>query len=136
MNDRSPVTYPVGYAFQDLIGFRKVAFETDYARFELDLGPHLNNRAGVPHGGVYSLLLDTALGSAGCYIGKRDDFRLAVTLNLNVSFISAPRGKLLIAEGKRIGGGSRIYFSEGTVTDELGSLVASGAGTFRYLSEA
>ena len=123
------------YPFQSLLGFRKTEFGDGIARFELDLRPEHMNRAGIPHGGVYAAMLDTALGSAGCYIGDDNDFRAAVTLNLNISFTAAPRGRRLIAEGRKVGGGRKIYFSEGTVEDDTGAIVARATGTFRYMGQ-
>ena len=72
---------------------------------------------------------------AGCYIGDDNDFRAAVTLNLNVSFTAAPRGSRLIAEGRKVGGRRKIYFSEGTVEDDTGAIVARATGTFRYMGQ-
>ena len=124
------------YGFQDLIGFRKTEFREGYARFELDLGSQHMNRAMVPHGGVHCSLLDTALGAAGVYKGLPNDFRRAVTLNLNVSYLAAPKGRVLIAEGRRVGGGKTIYFSEGHVEDETGLILARASGTFRLLDQS
>lgn len=127
--------YRPAYPFQELIGFRKVAFESDLARFELEIGPQFSNRAGVPHGGIYAALLDSALGASGCYMGSPNEIRPAVTLNLNISFLATPVGKLLIAEGKRVGGGKRIYFAEGHVKDDTGVMVATASGTFRFVQD-
>lgn len=123
------------YPFQAHLGFRKTAFADGLCRFELDLGPHLSNRVGLPHGGVHAALLDSALGGSGCWMGNDTDIRPAVTLNLSISFLAPPRGARLLAEGRRIGGGRRIYFAEGEVTDDLGTLVAKATGTFRLVRE-
>ena len=129
----TPIDLGPSYPFQRLLGFRKVLHDTDVARFELDLHADLTNIVGLPHGGVHAALLDTALGSAGCFNGAGQPVRKAVTLNLNISFVSAPAGAMLVAEGRRIGGGRTIYFCEGEVRDDTGRLVARASGTFRYL---
>jgi uncharacterized protein (TIGR00369 family) len=90
----------------------------------------------VPHGGLYAALLDTALGSAGCYIGVPDRVRAAVTLSLTVNFLALPQGRRLVAEGRRVGGGRRLYFSEGSVTCDAGVPVARATGSFRYVERA
>jgi len=124
---------PPHYPFQQLIGFRKLAMGEGHALFALDLGDELTNTVGILHGGVHALLLDTALGASGCHTGTDTPARRSVTLNLNVSFLAVPRGKLLLAEGRRVGGGRKIYFAEGTVRDDTGLDLARASGTFRYI---
>lgn len=130
---QSPGLLDNRYPFKNLLGFRMTAFETGRACFEMELGEKHNNPGGVPHGGVYAALLDSALGSAGCFIATGVAMHPAVTLNLNVSFLALARGPLLIAEGRMTGGGTRVFFAEGEVRDESGQCVATGTGTFRYL---
>ncbi len=123
------------YPLQKHLGFRMVAWQPDYCRFELPLAPFLMNRYGIPHGGIHATLLDTVMGFAGTYTGDRNQPKLGMTLTLNVSFLSQATGALLIGEGRRTGGGRRTYFAEGTVTDDLGTRVATGTGVFRYRSQ-
>lgn len=120
------------YPYQSVLGFRITGWREDWARFELPLGTHLGNRYGIPHGGVYATLLDTAMGFAGCFTGSPEDRQLAMTLTLNVSFLAQPLGRLLITEGRRTGGGRSTFFAEGTIHDETGVKVATGSGAFRY----
>ncbi|WP_108661605.1 PaaI family thioesterase [Acuticoccus kandeliae] len=120
------------YALQAHLGFKMVAWTEDFSAFELPLAPHLMNRYGIPHGGIYATMLDTVMGYAGCYTGDPEDVRLAMTLSLTTNFLSRPRGERLIIEGRRIGGGRTTFFADGTVVDETGELVATGSGTFRY----
>ncbi|MCW1935034.1 PaaI family thioesterase [Pararhodobacter zhoushanensis] len=132
-DDLSP--YPSSArGFMGLIGARKTGYSDGYARFELDIGPHLLNPMGIPHGGVYASILDTTLGSSGCWEGNPDTFRPSVTLNLNVSYLAQPRGTRLICEARRVGGGKSIYFSEGEIHDETGVLVARASGTFKIIT--
>lgn len=121
------------YGFLATLGLRRTHFTDGEARFEVETGPQHMNRIGIPHGGVYATLLDCALGATGCWAGSADAFRPAVTLTLNVSFIGQPRGQRLIAEGRRVGGGRSIYFSEGEVRDEFGTLVAQATGSFKIV---
>ncbi|MFN3955151.1 MAG: PaaI family thioesterase [Pararhodobacter sp.] len=121
-----------GYPFQRLLGFRKTMQTIDRAKLELELREDHLNIIGLPHGGLLASLLDAALGSAGCHMDP-DNPRKAVTLNLNVSYIGQPDGTQLIAEGRRVGGGKTIYFSEGEVRDGSGKVLARASGTFRYI---
>ncbi len=134
LSDAAAARFKTAYPFQELVGFRKTEFGDGFSRFELQLAPEHMNRAGIPHGGVYASMLDSALGSAGCYIGEDNDFRAAVTLNLNISFIAAPKGKTLFAQARTVGGGRSVYFAEGEITDEKNTLIARASGTFKYLS--
>lgn len=130
--DVDPDLVEEAYGFQDHIGFVMRGWERDYARFELRLEPCHMNRYGIPHGGVYALLLDTVMGFSGSYTGDRDKPRFAMTLSMTTNFLGRPADALLIAKGKRTGGGNSTFFAEGTVTDGTGTLVATATGTFRY----
>lgn len=122
------------YAFQSLLGFRMTDWSEDYARFELPVTEALGNRYGIPHGGVYATLLDTVMGFAACYTGDPENRRLAMTLSLNVNYLAQPAGSLLIAEGRRTGGGRKSFFADALITDDIGIKVATGTGVFRYRS--
>lgn len=120
------------YAMQRLIGFAMEDWSDGYARFRLPLRPELMNRYGIPHGGLYAVLLDTVLGFAGSWTGDADRRQMVMTLTLTTNFLARPAGQVLIGEGRRTGGGKSTYFAEGTVTDETGIVVATGSGAFRY----
>jgi uncharacterized protein (TIGR00369 family) len=120
------------YPLQELLGFRLAEWRRDYARVELPLDARLENRQGLPHGGVHATLLDSAMGYSGCFSEDPDSPVLALTLSLTVNFLSRPRGGVLIAEGWRRGGGRSTYFAEGRVRDDTGAAIASGSGVFRY----
>jgi uncharacterized protein (TIGR00369 family) len=122
------------YEYQKLIGFDIVDWTQDSATLHLDLAKKHGNRYGIPHGGIHATLLDTAMGFSGCYTGAPDAPQLAMTLSLNVQYLSRPKGKRLIASGVKIGGGRKTFFAEGQITDETGELIAKGTGTFRYRS--
>ena len=134
MPDDTPLTASSTRGFMGLIGAHKTGYSDGYARFELEIGPHLLNPMGIPHGGVYASVLDTTLGSAGCWEGNPDTYRPSVTLNLNVSYLAQPRGSRLICEGHRVGGGKTIYFSEGEIRDETGVVLARATGTFKVIA--
>ncbi|WP_226624519.1 PaaI family thioesterase [Alloyangia pacifica] len=126
-----PVTEaPSGYLSH--LGMEMTGWRADYARFEIALGPEHLNRHDNPHGGVHASMLDTAMGYAGCWTGDPEDKLMALTLSLNVQYLSRPRGSRLIAEGARTGGGKSTFFAEATITDETGELIAKGTGVFRY----
>ncbi|MEO1066721.1 MAG: PaaI family thioesterase [Pseudomonadota bacterium] len=120
------------YHFQRLIGFRMVEWTAEKVVLHLPFEEKHTNRYGIPHGGVHALLLDTALGYAGCYTGDPDNKKLAMTLSITVSYLSRPKGTLLITEASKTGGGKSTFFAEGHIVDETGELIAKATGTFRY----
>lgn len=122
------------YGLSTTLGFRRTVYQDGFARMELDLDQRHMNRMEVPHGGIYATLLDSALGAAGSWSDDERGYLPAVTLNLNISFIAVPKGRHLICEGRRVGGGKSIYFSEGEVTDETGMTIARASGTFKVFT--
>lgn len=136
--DHVLATYPEimedPYPYQDLIGFKIVDWTPEKAVLHLPIRVELGNRYGIPHGGIHAAILDTVMGFSGCFTGKPDEKRLAMTLSLNISYLSRPKGETLIAEGWKIGGGRKTFFADSTVSDETGELIARGSGTFRYRS--
>lgn len=122
------------YPLQEHIGFYITDWRENYARFELPLEAFLMNRYGILHGGIHSMMCDTAMGFAGCYTGDPENRKLAMTLNLSTNFLGQVKGKLLIAEGFRTGGGAKTFFAEAKISDELGTLAATGTGVFRVRS--
>ncbi|MBF9043805.1 hotdog fold thioesterase [Rhodobacterales bacterium HKCCE4037] len=120
------------YPLESHLGYTLTEWSEGRAVVEQPLLPHLANRQGLPHGGVHATLLDTAMGYAGCYTGDPARKQMALTLSLNVNFLSRPKGTRLIVEARQTGGGKSTYFAEGEVRDETGELIATGTGVFRY----
>ena len=131
MTDLDPRLVEDAYGLQRLIGFRMTGWSDGWARYELPIEDKLTNRYGIPHGGVYAMLLDTVMGHSGSWTGDPDRKSLAMTLSMTTNFLSRPTGRLLIGEGRRTGGGRSTFFSEGTLTDDEGTVVATGTGVFR-----
>ncbi|MET4101484.1 uncharacterized protein (TIGR00369 family) [Roseovarius sp. MBR-78] len=117
---------------QTHLGYRLITWESDFARVEMPLGAHLMNRQGLPHGGLHATLLDTVMGFAGCHTGDPARRQMALTLSLTVNYLGQAQGARLIAEARRTGGGKSTFFAEGSVRDDLGTLIATGTGVFRY----
>lgn len=128
----SPELEEPAYPLQKHLGFEMVEWRDGFARFEQPLQSFLMNRYGLPHGGVYATLLDTVMGYCGCYTGSAEHKQMAMTLSLNVNFLSRPKGDLLIAEGTKTGGGKSTFFASGLILDETGERIASATGVFRY----
>lgn len=124
--------YEEPYAYSRHIGMKMLDWGPDFARFEMPLAPFLMNRHDNPHGGAHASLLDTVMGYAGCWTGDPDKPQMCLTLSLNVQYLSRPRGAVLLAEGRKTGGGKSTFFAEAEIADETGELIAKGTGVFRY----
>lgn len=122
--------------FRDFLGFELIDWKEGFAKLVLELRPEHANRKGIPHGGVYASLLDSAMGYAGCFTGDREKMRFTLTVSMNVQFIAPPSGQVLTVEGFRVGGGKRTYFAEARIIDDTGVLVATATGVFKQRDQA
>lgn len=120
------------YPLQDLMGYVITRWEQDLAVVEMPISDRIGNRYGLPHGGVYCMLLDTASGYCGTYVPKSQPKRLAMTVSLSVNFIGRPSGTKLIATGRKAGGGKNLFFTELELRCDEGNLIATGQGAMRY----
>ncbi len=94
----------------------------------LELKPHHLNGAGIVHGGVYSALLDTAMGSAVVSAMPRDG-RCATT-SLSIQYLAGSSQGTLRAEGKVVRLGFSVAFVSGELRDDSGALLATAHGTW------
>lgn len=138
MSQLPPNPHPVSprlveprYPMQAHIDFVLTGWGPGYARFEVDLQAFHMNRHGKLHGGVYAIVLDSAMGFSGAYTGDPEDRILTMTLSMTTNFLAPAEGPRLVGEGWRTGGGRRTFFTEGRMTDGTGRLVATATGTFQ-----
>jgi uncharacterized protein (TIGR00369 family) len=123
-----------GYA--ELIGYRLIGQERDFARLNLLIGPQHLNRMEVPHGGVLASLLDSATGFAVAFADWPNRILRAVTLSMNVQFIGQAKvGETVIVEGRRTGGGKTIAHASAEVRNDAGLLLARGDAVYRFLDK-
>lgn len=119
-------------AFQKLIGYEIVDWGPGFATLELDLDERHLNRHGNPHGGVLMTLLDAACTRAGTVDPDSDELKRAATVNVSTNFIGVARGGRIRVEGRKTGGGRRLFFAEAHAYDADGTLIATAVGTCRY----
>jgi uncharacterized protein (TIGR00369 family) len=87
---------------------------------------HFNGN-GTLHGGVYTSLIDNAMGlSVSSLVGLR-----TATTQMNVHFLGAVREGRITCQGEVVHRTRRTATAEGRVYDEEGNLVAMGTGGFR-----
>lgn len=91
---------------------------------------HFNGN-GTLHGGVYTALLDNAMGlSVSSLVGLR-----TATTQMNVHFLGAVREGRITCTSEVIHRTRRTATAEGRVYDEEGNLVAMGTGAFRIFEK-
>lgn len=133
-DDLDPRLIEPPYPLQAHLGMEMTAWLDGFARVEMPVSDVIANRQGLPHGGIHATLLDSAMGYAGCYTGDPDSRQMALTLSMTVNFVGQAQGSRLIAEARKTGGGRKTYFAEGACRDDLGNLLATATGVFRYRS--
>ena len=87
------------------------------------------NKGGVAHGGIYSMLLDMALG--GALVSTLPVEEWCATTQLNISFISAARpGEEITASGNVVKRGKNVAHLAGEITTNTGRVVATATGVW------
>lgn len=93
-------------------------------------GVHMNGN-GTLHGGVYTALLDNAMGlSVASLVGMR-----TATTQMNVHFLGPVREGRITCRSEVVHKTRRTATAEGRVYDEEGDLVAMGTGSFRIFEK-
>jgi uncharacterized protein (TIGR00369 family) len=107
-----------------------------WVRLSVRVRDEICNDAGAPvHGGVYSALVDMAVGGALSTMHEASAGGVGqTTLDLNVSFIAGTRAGEVVAEGRILRRGRTIAFGEATITDSAGKLLAVGRATYMILA--
>lgn len=118
--------------FNEHLGFEIVEWREGRVVIAVEVKPEHCNHSGTPHGGFIATLLDAAGALPGLWCENGELTRKALTLSLNISFLSQARTSRLKAVGELVSSGQKIYFGSSKVYDMKGNLIASGQGVFRY----
>lgn len=129
-----PTTFEAPSPLSQTFGFRLTEWAKGYARVEAPISHNMTNRQGLPHGGVYAAILDTAMGYSGCFTGDPKIQQNALTLSMTVNYLARATGAHLICEARVTGGGRSTFFAKGEVRDETGALIAEATGVFKLRS--
>ena len=123
--------------FWRLLGIEVDDAKEGWVRLRVPVRDELRNAAAAPvHGGVFSALVDMAVGGALSTLHVAAEGGVGQsTLDLNVSFIGAGRGDVLYAEGQILRKGRSIAFGEARVTDAEGRLLAVGRATYMLIGK-
>jgi uncharacterized protein (TIGR00369 family) len=121
--------------FWRYLGIEVVDARPGWVRLRVPIRDEIRNAAGAPvHGGVYSALVDTAVGGALATLHEASAGGVGqTTLDLNVSFLSGASEGEIFAEGKILRRGRTIAFGEATISDREGKTIAVGRATYMIL---
>jgi len=121
--------------------WRHLGIEVDgagpgWVRLRVPVRDDLRNASGAPvHGGVYSALVDTAVGGALSTLHEAAEGGVGqTTLDLNVSFLAGASAGAILAEGRILKRGRSIAFGEARISDAEGKLLAVGRATYMILA--
>jgi acyl-CoA thioesterase len=107
--------------FARKFGLKLVDLDTGYSRVEMQFTPDMENIFGMAHGGALFALIDEAFETAGNSHGT-----VAVALNMNVTYISAPSPDTkLTAEAREISRTPKTASYDIKVTDDQKNLIAT-----------
>lgn len=117
--------------FPQSFGARFDEVRLGYARMSVPYAPHLQQPAGVVHGGVLATLLDTVVVPA---IGSHyDRTPVMLTIDLQVRYLDAAQEIDLVAEGWITKRGRSIAFCQSEVLALDGRVIAQGWTTYRVI---
>jgi uncharacterized protein (TIGR00369 family) len=121
--------------FWRYLGIEVVDAKPGWVRLRVPIRDEIRNAPGAPvHGGVYSALVDTAVGGALGTLHEASAGGVGqTTLDLNVSFLEGASEGEVFAEGRILRRGRTIAFGEATITDNAGKVVAVGRATYMIL---
>jgi uncharacterized protein (TIGR00369 family) len=108
-----------------------------WIRLRVPVRDEIKNAAGAPvHGGVYSALVDMAVGGALGTLNEASEGGVGqTTLDLNVSYLSGVREGEIFAEGRILRAGRTIAFGEVTISDGAGQTLAVGRATYMIIAK-
>ena len=119
------------------LGVTVVDAKPGWVRLCLPVRDVITNAEGAPvHGGVYSALVDMAVGGALGTLNEASEGGVGqTTLDLNVSYLAGVREGEIFAEGRILRHGRTIAFGEVTISDGAGQTLAVGRATYMILAK-
>jgi uncharacterized protein (TIGR00369 family) len=112
-----------------LIGFKMCGVDEGYAAFELNPSEYHYNPFSTVHGGIISILLDTAMTSS--VLSTLPKGFSCTTIEIKVNFVkpvTADTG-MVICEASPLHVGKKLATTEGKLKDSNGVLHAHGVST-------
>jgi acyl-CoA thioesterase len=120
---------PLAY-IEEMMNFQFMQYdeEEDTYIHRMSVTDELKNRYKILHGGITATFIDTAMGATAVQaLGVETS---AVTIDLQVHFLSPGKEGWLYAHTKFVKKGKTIITMESKVKDEQGKLIATASSTF------
>jgi len=118
--------------FQKMLGYDIVEWDVGYAHIVMNITEDHCNRNGLAHGGLMMTLLDAACTRAGVVSAETGELQRTSTVSMTTNFLHGGKPGRIHVEGRKTGGGRRIFFAEAKAFDDDGNLLATGVATCRY----
>lgn len=119
--------------FRSLIGYKTIEWREGYGEILLRLeSKHMNTRM-IPHGGLYMLVMDSAMGHAATYCPVPGHSRSCVTTSLQTNFLAPARGGYLRACATLVDVEGQIATCRAEIIDGEDRLCNVGQGSFLYM---
>ena len=129
-----PIIYRSDMGLQNTLGYVTYIY-SDRTELHLEVVEKHLNRAGVLHGGIFSVLLDSACGYAASRHLSKDASQRVVTLTLTTNYLAPGLPGPVRAIGRVTGGGATTIFAEGEVIDGAGTRLAIASVIMRRISD-
>ena len=121
---------------QRLVGYVvEVGHPDGRARCWLDLDERHLNRHNVLHGGIATMLMDSASGATGSLTVDDTGLVPFMSVSLNVQFIASGKPGRVTAVGAITGGGRSLKFISAELHHEDGTLIAKCSGIFKRVPQ-
>lgn len=117
--DTNLIQYIQNDRFAKLVGTKLVELKPGYARVQMEVTENHLNGVNMVQGGAIFALADYAFAAACNSSGM-----LTVGINVNISYIKSPRGKVLTATANEVSSGKKICTVHIDVRDENNDLIA------------
>ncbi len=108
-------------------------YEPDHVSIRLPFRADLTNDGASYHGGVIAAVMDTA-GAAAAW--SNHDFNKgarASTVAMSVQYVGAAKRSDLVCHARTVRRGKELIFTEMTMADDAGAVVAHGVQTYRIV---
>ena len=118
-------------AYRKFLGSRPLHAEPGHVRIEFRASEEMLNPAGAVQGGFITAMLDEAMGPAA--LSALGPGHTVPTLELKVSFLRPVRPGRVVADAHVVHQGKSVVFTEASLLDDDGQLLARASGTARVV---